>query len=161
LKADITDKQALEIEPHTTREGTSDLAGLTVMIVDDELDARELLTVMLEQYGAKVIAASSAAEALELLAKAKNGSMPDVLVSDIGMPGQDGFELISMVRAMEPESGGDIPAIALTAYARSEDRTRVLAAGFQHHVAKPVGPAALARAVANLVQPNRKAQGSQ
>jgi signal transduction histidine kinase/response regulator RpfG family c-di-GMP phosphodiesterase len=158
LKADITDKQALEIEPHTTREGTSDLAGLTVMIVDDELDARELLTVMLEQYGAKVIAASSAAEALELLAKAKNGSMPDVLVSDIGMPGQDGFELISMVRAMEPESGGDIPAIALTAYARSEDRTRVLAAGFQHHVAKPVGPAALARAVANLVQPNRKAQ---
>jgi len=161
LKAGTPDIQELEIEPQTTPDGMTDLAGLTVMIVDDEFDARELLTAMLERHGAKVIAASSASEAMELLAKATNGSMPDVLVSDIGMPGQDGFELISMVRAMEPERGGDIPAIALTAYARSEDRARVLAAGFQHHVPKPVGPATLAKAVANLAQPNRKAQGSQ
>jgi signal transduction histidine kinase/response regulator RpfG family c-di-GMP phosphodiesterase len=161
LQADSADTPELEVEHQTTSVGAKELAGLTVMIVDDEFDALELLTAMLEQHGAKVIAASSAAEALELLAKATNGSMPDVLVSDIGMPGQDGFELISMVRAMEPERGGNIPAIALTAYARSEDRARVLAAGFQHHVAKPVGPATLARAVANLAQPNRKAQGSQ
>jgi CheY-like chemotaxis protein len=150
-----------EIEHRTDAGDTKDLAGITVMVVDDELDTRELLTVMLEQHGAKVIVASSAAEALELLRKGSNGSMPDVLVSDIGMPGQDGYELISMVRAMEPERGGSIPAIALTAYARSEDRARVLAAGFQHHVPKPVGAGRLAMAVANLARPDRKAQGSQ
>ena len=158
--ADVADDEGLEIDHLTASDEQKDLTGLTVMIVDDELDARELLTVMLQQRGAKVIAASSAAEALELLAKASNGSMPDVLVSDIGMPEQDGFELISMVRAMGPERGGNIPAIALTAYARSEDRARVLAAGFQHHVPKPVGPATLAIAVANVARPKRKAQPS-
>jgi len=154
------ESELLEIDHPAVSEEQRDLTGLTVMIVDDELDARELLTVMLQQRGAKVIAASSAAEALELLAKASNGSMPDVLVSDIGMPGQDGFDLISMIRAMEPERGGNIPAIALTAYARSEDRARVLAAGFQHHVPKPVGPATLAIAVANVARPKRKSQPS-
>src|SRR5262249_7620730 len=150
----------LDTEHPAFPEDQKDLSGLTVMIVDDELDARELLTVMLQQRGAKVIAASSAAEALELLAKASNGSMPDVLVSDIGMPGQDGFDLISMIRAMEPERGGNIPAIALTAYARSEDRARVLTAGFQSHVPKPVGPATLAIAVANVARRNRKSEQS-
>src|SRR5215813_9959394 len=154
--ADVADDEGLEIDHLTASDEQKDLTGLTVMIVDDELDARELLTVMLQQRGAKVIAASSAAEALELLAKASNGSMPDVLVSDIGMPGQDGFELISQVRAMGPEKGGNIPAIALTAYARSEDRARVLAAGFQHHVPKPVGPATLAIAVANVARPKQE-----
>ena len=153
-------EELLEIEHPAFSDEPKDLTGLTVMIVDDELDARELLTVMLQQRGAKVIAAASAAEALELLAKASNGSMPDVLVSDIGMPGQDGFDLISMVRAMEPERGGNIPAIALTAYARSEDRARVLAAGFQHHVPKPVGPATLAIAVANVARLNGKSEQS-
>jgi CheY-like chemotaxis protein len=150
-----------EIEHRTKAGDSEDLAGITVMVVDDELEARELLTVMLEQHGARVIVASSAAEALELLRKGSNGSMPDVLVSDIGMPGQDGYELISMVRAMEPERGGNIPAIALTAYARSEDRARVLEAGFQHHVPKPVGGGTLAMAVANLARPDGKAPGSQ
>src|SRR5215510_14769397 len=157
---DSIDREGLEFEQPPLSDEQKDLTGLTVMIVDDELDARELLTVMLQQRGAKVIAASSAAEALELLAKASNGSMPDVLVSDIGMPGQDGFELISQVRAMGPEKGGNIPAIALTAYARSEDRARVLAAGFQHHVPKPVGPATLAIAVANVARPKRKSEQS-
>jgi signal transduction histidine kinase/DNA-binding response OmpR family regulator len=159
-KADFSDTGVLESRHHTSADEQKDLTGLTVMIVDDELDARELLTVMLQQRGAKVIAAASAGEALELLADASNGSMPDVLVSDIGMPGQDGFELISMIRAMGPERGGNIPAIALTAYARSEDRARVLAAGFQHHVPKPVGPATLAIAVASVARPKHTSKRS-
>jgi signal transduction histidine kinase/CheY-like chemotaxis protein len=134
-----------------------ELAGLSVMIVDDERDAREVLVAMLELRGAEVIAASSAAEAVEALAHATNVSMPDVLVSDIGMPGEDGFELISKIRAMGPEHGGNIPAIALTAYARAEDRRRVLEAGFQRHVAKPVEPASLAGAVASLARRTAKA----
>ena len=133
-----------------------DLAGLLVMIVDDEHDAREVIMAMLELRGAKVIAASTASEALETLAMARNGSMPDVLVSDIGMPGEDGFALISVVRAMRPERGGNIPAIALTAYARPEDRARVLAAGFQRHVAKPVEPSILAAAIDSLSRRNQK-----
>ena len=137
-------------------EEPKDLAGLSVMIVDDEHDARELLVAMLELRGASVIAVSSAAEALETLSKATNGSRPDVLVSDIGMPGADGFDLIAMVRAMGPERGGDIPAIALTAYASEEDRARVMAAGFQRHVAKPVEPSSLATAVASLARPTAK-----
>ena len=134
-----------------------ELAGLSVMIVDDERDAREVLVAMLELRGAEVIAASSAAEAVEALAHATNVSLPDVLVSDIGMPGEDGFELISKIRAMGPEHGGNIPAIALTAYARAEDRRRVLEAGFQRHVAKPVEPSSLAGAVASLARRTAKA----
>jgi len=153
--ADNEDEQ-VEVSPRPAGDA-KELAGLSVMIVDDELDARELLVVMLEQRGAEVIAASSAAEALAALENATNGSIPDVLVSDIGMPGQDGFDLISKVRAMDPARGGNIPAIALTAYARSEDRARVLAAGFQHHVAKPVGPSSLAMAVAKLARRSSKA----
>jgi signal transduction histidine kinase len=135
-----------------------DLAGLSVMIVDDERDARDVLVAILEFRGAKVIAASSAAEAIEVLMHAKNGSRPDVLVSDIGMPSEDGFDLIGKVRALGPEQGGEIPAIALTAYAREEDRERVLEAGFQRHVAKPVEPTALAQAVASLASRTVKAQ---
>jgi CheY-like chemotaxis protein len=133
-------------------EEPKDLAGLSVMVVDDEHDARELLVAMLELRGAMVIAVSSAAEALETLSNDTNGSRPDVLVSDIGMPGQDGFDLIAMVRAMGPERGGDIPAIALTAYASAEDRARVLSAGFQRHIAKPVEPSSLATAITSLAR---------
>jgi signal transduction histidine kinase/DNA-binding response OmpR family regulator len=133
-------------------ENSLDLAGLRLLIVDDELDARELLMAMLEQRGAKVIAVSSAAEAIELLACASNGSLPDVLVSDIGMPGEDGLELIRKVRALEHDRGGSIPAVALTAYARADDRARVLSAGFQCHVAKPVEPSTLAAVVAGLAR---------
>jgi signal transduction histidine kinase len=136
------------------QEERADLSGVSVMIVDDERDARDVLVAILELRGAKVIAASSTAEAVERLTK--HGSIPDVLVSDIGMPSEDGFELISKVRAMGPERGGTIPAIALTAYARDEDRARVLAAGFQRHVAKPVEPSSLAHAVASLARPVAK-----
>jgi CheY-like chemotaxis protein len=141
----------------SAREDANDLSGLRVMIVDDERDARDVLVAVLEQRGAKVTAAASASEALEALARASNGSFPDVLVSDIGMPGEDGFDLIARVRALEVERGGHIPAIALTAYARAEDRARVLAAGFQRHVAKPVEPSTLATTVFNLARRAAKA----
>ena len=147
--ADSHIEQAVN-EPQSAQEQRADLSGVSVMIVDDERDARDVLVAILELQGAKVIAASSAAEAVERLTK--NGSIPDVLVSDIGMPAEDGFDLISKVRAMGPERGGKIPAIALTAYARDEDRARVLAAGFQRHVAKPVEPSNLAQAVASLAR---------
>ena len=130
----------------------TDLSGLRVMIVDDESDAREVITAMLEQRGANVIAASSSSEALAVLAGATNGSMPHVLVSDIGMPGEDGIDLITRIRELAPERGGNIPAIALTAYARAEDRARVLEAGYQRHIAKPVEPATLATVVAVLAR---------
>jgi len=128
------------------------LNGLRVMIVDDELDARDVITAMLEHCGAEVIAACSTAEAVDVLAGAANGSRPDVLVSDIGMPGEDGIDLITKVRALGPERGGNIPAIALTAYARAEDRARVLAAGYQRHIAKPVEAPTLATVVAVLAR---------
>ena len=129
------------------------LDGLRVLIVDDEAEARELLSTILEQRGAEVTTAASAAEALNCLQG--NGRLPDVLVSDLGMPREDGFELIRKVRTLEPERGGRIPAIALTAYARSEDRARALAAGYEMHVSKPVEPAQLSNALGDLVRRTR------
>jgi PAS domain S-box-containing protein len=123
------------------------LTGLRVLVADDEADTRALLRVMLEQCGAEVMTAASAAEALRLFEQ----SRPDVLVSDIGMPEEDGYALIAGVRALEAESGGRVPAIALTAYARAEDRVRVLRAGFQVHVPKPIEPDELLAVVASLV----------
>jgi len=124
------------------------LQGLQVMIVDDETDARDFLTVALGQYGAKTTAIASAQEALEMLKEWK----PDVLISDIAMPGEDGYALIRIIRSLAVEQGGQIPAIALTAYAREEDRMRSLCAGFQMHLSKPVEPAELAKAVATLAE---------
>jgi len=141
---------SLDYQLHS--KSAEDLSGLRVMIVDDEPDAREVIAAMLEHCGAEVIAACSTAEAVDVLSGAVNGSMPDVLVSDIGMPGEDGIDLITRVRALGPERGGNIPAIALTAYARAEDRARVLAAGFQRHIAKPVEPSTLASVVAALAR---------
>jgi CheY-like chemotaxis protein len=122
------------------------LEGVRVLVVDDEADARELLQAVLRQSGAEVRAATSAREAIEMLRQWK----PDVLVSDIGMPGEDGYALIRQVRSLPHKEGGSIPAAALTAYARSEDRLRALTSGFQTHVAKPVEPVELAAVVASL-----------
>jgi PAS domain S-box-containing protein len=122
------------------------LAGLRVLIVDDEADTRVLLRAMLEQCGSEVVTASSATEALELFEQ----SRPDVLVSDIGMPGEDGYALIGRVRTLEAGRNGRVPAIALTAYARAEDRMRALRAGFQVHVPKPVELDELVAVVASL-----------
>lgn len=123
------------------------LEGVRVLVVEDEQDAREVLTIALRQCGAEVMSAGSAAEALEIL---RGERTPDVLVSDIEMPGEDGYALIRKVRALEEERGGRVPAAALTAYARSEDRMRALSAGFQVHIPKPVEPAELVAVVASL-----------
>ncbi|MBD2093978.1 response regulator [Trichocoleus sp. FACHB-591] len=128
------------------------LKGVRVLIVDDEVDARNYLLAVLEQCEAETLAATSAQEAIELLLAQK----PDVLVSDIGMPEEDGYSLIHRIRALPVEQGGSIPAVALTAYARTEDRTRVIAAGFQIHIPKPVEPAELATVIASLAARNRK-----
>jgi PAS domain S-box-containing protein len=122
------------------------LDGLRVLVVDDEPDARELVTTVLKEYKAEVIAVATAGEALEAIQQLQ----PNVLVSDIGMPQEDGYALIRKVRALDGERGGRIPAVALTAYARAEDRTQALLAGFQQHISKPVDPAELAAVVASL-----------
>jgi PAS domain S-box-containing protein len=122
------------------------LDGLRLLVVDDEADTCELLKAGLERCGADVTTAGSAAEALAELSK----SQPDVLISDIGMPGEDGYELIRKVRGLPAESGGRVPAIALTAYARTEDRMQALRAGYHMHVTKPVELAELAAIVASL-----------
>jgi CheY-like chemotaxis protein len=121
-------------------------------VVDDDADARELVKRLLEEYGATVEVASSSAEALEIIRLGKL----DVLVSDIGMPGEDGHALVRRVRTLPPEQGGRVPAVALTAYARAEDRVKAIRAGFQMHLAKPVEPAELIAMVASLAQSNPK-----
>jgi signal transduction histidine kinase/CheY-like chemotaxis protein len=123
------------------------IKGLRILVVDDEEDARDLLRAVLEQCQADVRTAPSSQRALELLQQ----DPPDVLVSDIGMPEEDGYQLIERVRALAPEQGGRTPAVALTAYARTEDRTRALLKGFNHHVAKPVDPNELLAVIANLM----------
>jgi PAS domain S-box-containing protein len=125
----------------------SALSGRRILLVDDEADTRDLLATALARYGAEVTSAGSAAEALDLL----EARRPDLLVTDIAMPGADGYELIRHLRARSADRGRDVPALALTAHARPEDRERALAAGFQGHLAKPVEPAAFARVVASLV----------
>lgn len=123
------------------------LEGLTVLAIDDEPDARNLIKRVLEECGAKVILAASAAEGLEMM----KSQRPDVILSDVGMPGGDGYEFIKKVRSLSHEDGGRTPAAALTAFARAEDRTRALRAGYQMHVAKPVDPLELTAVVASLV----------
>lgn len=120
--------------------------GLRILVVDDQADACELLTTILESCGADVITASSAQEALAQIKQCQ----PDVLVSDIGMPIEDGYMLLRQVRALEPNQGGQIPAVALTAYARSEDRRQALLAGFQSYLTKPVEPGELVAVIASL-----------
>lgn len=123
-----------------------ELSDLRVLLVDDEADSRDLLNLILDSCGAKVTVTSSAAEAFEAVKREKF----DVIVSDIGMPDEDGFSFIGKVRELSNEENGDVPAIALTAYARAEDRVKALRSGFQMHVAKPVEPAELIAIVANL-----------
>jgi CheY-like chemotaxis protein len=123
------------------------LDGLHVLVVDDERDARDLLTTVLEQSGAEVTIAATVADALEKLQALK----PDLLVSDIEMPNEDGYSLIRKVRALEDAQARRIPAIALTAHARSSDRMRALSAGYQMHIPKPVEPAELVIVIANIL----------
>jgi PAS domain S-box-containing protein len=126
------------------------LAGVRALVVDDQDDARELITVALSRYGADVIAASSAAEAYAVITAAPPQELPDVMAIDIGMPGENGYNLVRRLRLWERERGLHIPAVALTAYGRVEDRVRALNAGFQMHVTKPVEPDELAAVIASL-----------
>ena len=172
--------QPEQVQPTLTHEEPANrppsLDGLRVLVVDDEPDVRELMITMLGQYKAQVIAVATASEALEALThndfrsqeadqfpefvegqeqvlkpKSKRLNLKfDVLVSDIGMPEEDGYTLIRKVRALSAEQGGRIPAVALTAYARAEDRKQAMLAGFQVHIPKPVEPNELAVVIANL-----------
>lgn len=130
----------------TDERAASAIRGLRVLVVDDEVDTREWISQALEHYGTEVIAIATAKEVLEVLDRLK----ADILVSDIGMPVEDGYSLIAKVRSRSSEQGGEIPAIALTAYAREEDRRRSLQAGFQMHMSKPIEPLDLVRAIAKL-----------
>ena len=137
---------------HPTVSGTvpfdcpPDLQGIKVLAIDDEADARHLLKAVLEQCGAEVRICASGDEVIAALEEYE----PDILISDIGMPEEDGYSLIKRIRALEATRGGRIPAVALTAYARVEDRLQALRAGYSMHVPKPVEPAELAVVIASL-----------
>jgi len=138
-RAKVRDGLSIECPPR--------LAGVCVLVVDDDSDTRQMLKAVLSECQAHVIIAASAAEAIEEIERRK----PDVLVSDLGMPEQDGYELIKRVRGMESaDHTARIPALALTAYAKAEDRVRALASGYQVHLSKPVEPAEFVLVVANL-----------
>jgi CheY-like chemotaxis protein len=123
------------------------LEGTTVLVVDDEDDARELIRRLLAERHARVLIAESADQGLEMLRLEK----PDLILSDIGMPEKDGYEFIRTIRKLSVAEGGRTPAIALTAFARSEDRTRAMMAGYQVHLSKPVEAQELVATVGSLV----------
>ncbi|MEH2039120.1 PAS domain-containing protein [Nostoc sp.] len=133
-------------QPDELPQPALELTGIRVLTVDDDPDARELLTVLLAEYGAQVLTVASGAEVLANL----ESFQPDVLVSDIGMPEIDGYSLIQKIRTLTPKKGGKIPAIALTAYARIEDSQRAISSGYQLHVTKPLDPEELVQAVVAL-----------
>ncbi|MEH1976997.1 MAG: PAS domain S-box protein [Nostoc sp.] len=126
------------------------LSDTQILVVDDEPDIRDLVTFILQDYGMQVTAVASAQEALQALSE----SIPDVLISDIGMPKTDGYMLMREVRSRSPQQGGRIPAIALTAYAGEMNQQQALAAGFQMHISKPVDPDLLVKAIADLIKPS-------
>ena len=127
---------------------SNQLAGLRLLVVDDDEDARSMLTVLLESHGARVQTAASVAEARRRFESAP----PDLVVSDIGMPHEDGYALVAWLRARPVAAGGEVPAIALTAYARSQDRAHALQAGFDSHVAKPIDPVELLAVLTRLTR---------
>jgi len=122
----------------------------SILIVDDDADVRDLLSFRLQHFGAHVETADSVKSALAIINAPE--TRPQLIVSDIAMPGEDGFSLLRKVRALEPEDGGMIPAIALTAYSRVKDRMDALAAGFQMHLSKPVDADDLALGVSSILE---------
>jgi len=144
-------ERPVAVNPDTPVDGS--LAGLRILVVDDEADAREVMRFMLERGGAHVRTADSAAQALDAL----RDDRPDILISDIGMPIEDGYVMVRRLRAMEESLGCRIPAIALTAYASDEDARRAHTAGFDAHLSKPVDPARLIETAAALASGRRGA----
>jgi CheY-like chemotaxis protein len=128
-----------------------ELYGLKILVVEDDVDSRELIEWVLKRAGAEVSSVGSARQALEALEREK----PHLLVSDIAMPEEDGYELLKKIRALPPERGGRIPAIALTAHSLVQDRLQSLRAGFQSHVPKPVVPEELVEVVASVIHLRR------
>ena len=131
--------------------GARTLDGIRVLVVEDDDDTREVLTLGLTLYGAEVVAVCCAADAITELAKRE----PDVIVSDIGLPDEDGFELIRRVRKLPPSRGGRVPAVAVTAFTLSDDAEEATRAGFQRHFRKPVDSQALFAAVASVAERGR------
>lgn len=142
---DTRNRRSFAAFPHSDHRNIG-LSGLKILIIDDELDARELINEVLTQCEAEVITAGSAAEGLEILKRLR----PDVMISDIGMPETDGYQLIREVRSLPASHGGTTPAIALTAFAHSADRTRAIIAGYQMHLSKPVESQELIASIVNL-----------
>lgn len=137
------ENESLDSQPESSL-----LSDTQILVVDDEPDIRDLVSFILQDYGVQVTAVSSAQEALQALSE----SIPDVLISDIGMPRTDGYMLIREVRSRSPQEGGRVPAIALTAYAGEMNQQQALAAGFQMHISKPVDPDVLVKAIVDLIQ---------
>jgi PAS domain S-box-containing protein len=144
--SDVSGARSLAARNETSLDSPAHLRGLRVLVVDDDDDSRVLITGVLDQCGCNVIAAPDVATAMQRMVDAP----PDVLLSDIGMPEQDGYDLIRKVRSLPRENGGDIPAAALTAYVRPEDRLRMLNSGYSIHLPKPIEPAELVAVVATL-----------
>jgi CheY-like chemotaxis protein len=148
VSGDQIEEVAADLSPSSTEpdEAAESLQGISVLIVDDDDDNRQVVEAHLEQQGARVLTAASASAALDVLQR----EHVDVLLSDIAMPGEDGYSLIRKVRALNAPRVASIPAVALTAFARNEDRQRALQAGFQLHLPKPVDTQALIVVVAKL-----------
>jgi len=148
----------MPIQSQTSPAGTAspdqsfNLSGVKVLAVDDEADALDLVVFLLEECGASVTAVANAADALAVLTE----SVPDLLLSDIGMPDTDGYMLMRQVRALAPDKGGRIPAIALTAYAGEINYQQALAAGFWRHIAKPLDPDKLVQAIGEVLERSGK-----
>ena len=143
-------KQTQSARPTTSK--VPSLEGVRLLVVDDDADNLEMTGFWLEQYGAKVMAVDRPLKALNCLAT----EVPDGMISDIGMPEMDGYELIRRIRAKSVAQGGSLPAIALTAYASETDRQNILAAGFNCHLVKPIEPFQLIAHVAKLLQESRQ-----
>ncbi|QSJ16636.1 response regulator [Nostoc sp. UHCC 0702] len=148
----LTETQVSIEETDVTAANASVFHGLQILVVDDDPDSLELVTFILQDCGASVKAVSSATKALFTIAESK----PDLLVSDIGMPEMDGYILLRQIRSLTKEQGGEIIAIALTAYAGEGDEQQALSVGFQAHIAKPIDPALLVATITNLVQESKK-----
>jgi signal transduction histidine kinase/ActR/RegA family two-component response regulator len=151
---DLPTSSSQELDDRAERDGLENgsmvsLADVRVLLIDDDTDARDLSRAVLEQCGARVKAVASGAEAISALSSVPRNLLPHVIVSDLGMPSEDGYQLIRRIRALDAELGR-IPAVAVTGYATSEDVDRALTAGFQVHIAKPMDPAAFVAAVAEL-----------
>ncbi len=147
IKKDLNPKQQINISALNPSSATEILAGIHILVVDDDDDTRDFHTFVLEQAGARVIAVSSAKEALQVLAE----SEPDILLSDIGMPETDGYMLMQQIQVLQAKQAKKIPAIALTAYAGEINQQQALESGFQKHISKPVEPEELVKAIATLI----------